>query len=224
MLKFSSIIFFIALLISSCKKYNNNSNDLEGDLYLRGRTFVFSTLIDSSIIAVSGKQVKLGYTRDNTRNYLFNTTADSLGYFLFENLRKDTLYSVFGEYEKDGIKYYARLDTSLSKSIDSSYLIFKPDELNQNGVAYTVVDARGGLISNANICLFTSYIIANDSCAGSTFPLLTNSFGKASRLNVPAGDYIAFIKAKFGNLTLTAKDTIRGLGATGIVRRWITVK
>lgn len=213
----------IASLFYSCKKYNENRNDLSEDLYFRGRSFLSSNLEDSSFRAVGKMQIKIGYKRDNAINFLFAATADSSGYFLFENVKKDTLYSIFSEFEENGIKYSARLDTSLTKSTDSSYLIFKPDELKQNGFSYTVVDKAGGRINGANICVFTSYIIANDSCAGSTYTLTTNHYGKASRLNVPTGDYIAFIKAKFGNLTLTAKDTIVNMQTSGIVRRRITL-
>jgi hypothetical protein len=219
------ILLFITcfFVFFACKKYNDSKDDLSGDLYLRGRVFLFNDVTNFTYKPFSGKEIKIGYAKDSMNNFLMKTTSDSNGYFLFENLKRDERYTVFSEYEEGSAKYFARLDTSLQASADSSRLIFTASA-KQNAVVYIVKDAQGKLVSGTNICMFTSFVVANDSCAGSTFQFVTDSSGVGKKLNIPATDYIVVFNATFGKLTLKARDTINKLGALEIYRKDITVR
>lgn len=226
MKRFYFITILLVLAAAGCKKYNKSPDDLGGDFYLRGRVFLLDNEQESGKIKnVDSLTVKIGYTRDSAINYLFATTTDGEGYFLFENLKKNTAYTLFAEDVQDSIKYTARLDTMLTRSIDSSRLILEAAAPGQNGIIYTVTDANGSVIPNCRICGFSSGVVANDSsCAGSTFSLTTNAFGKASTFNIPASPYFVFFKAGFDSLTLKGTDTITYISESQTVRRTITVK
>lgn len=205
-----------------CDKYKDSGDDLSGELYFRGRAFVANDRFNNEIKALSGKTIRVGYAIDSTINYLFTTTSDSDGYFLFENLKKDQPYIFFGEYEEDGTKLTGRLDTVFSASVDSSRLIFRLSN-QQNGVIYTVSDVSGGYVNNANVCFFTSGVGANEDCLNHSYQTTSNTYGKASIFNIPPSTYHVFFKAKFGTLTLKATDVIT-IGTTGIIRKNIVVQ
>lgn len=222
MKKYIAIILLPACIMA-CKKYNNNRDDINGDLYLRGRIFLVNNITrDNEIKPVSDGIVKIGYSADNI-NYLYNRKADKDGYFLFEYLKKDTKYTAYTEYDLNGVKYVGKTDTSFNTSIDSAKLLIWPSEKKQNGIVYKVIDEKGGIVKNVNICLFTSPVVANDSCSGNTFSVATNEYGKADTLNIPPATYYSFFKAQFGQLILKATDTVV-LPAEGIIRKTIVVK
>ncbi len=217
---------YIALFVTaiSCDKYKSSRDDISQDLYLRGRAFVFDETGTLQVKPIGGKGINIGYSDDNTNNYIFSATSDANGYFLFEHLKKDTKYAIYSEYEDNGIRYNGRFDTSFSKSLDSSYLNYKVSEKKQNGVIYTVKDLTSGLVNNCSICMFANNF-GNTSCNNPTYSLTSNPFGIASKFNMPAGvNYTVYFKATFGTTTLIATDVINNMVSEGIVRKTIIVQ
>lgn len=227
MKRYTALVALMLIAFSGCDKYENTKDDLSGDLYLRGRAFVVDNVQKNGAVRhLSGKTIFIGYSSDNTVNYLFTTRADSLGYFLFENLKPDVSYNVFAEYEENGIKYFGMFDTTLKESLNSSRLFTEVSDRNQNGIIYTVTDAQGGLVKNAQLCLFSFFEAANDSnCVGSTYQLTTNEFGKAGVFNIPSVIYHSYCKASFNNTNFKGQDLMTApLGSNQIYRDTIIVK
>lgn len=223
MKKLLAIFICVTILIVGCKKYNENPDHLSGDLYYRGRAFVANELTVMEAKPLPLKEVKIGYLKDSMKNYLISTRTDSNGYFLFEHLNEKQDYIIFGEFEENGVKYSAQVNTKLIASIDASELIFKVSS-KQNGVIYTVKDKHNGYVPSTTVCFFTSFVAANDTCKGSTYQVTTDSYGRAYKTGMVPGDYVVVFRAEFGNLILKATDTIRGLPTEGFLTKEITVE
>ena len=107
-----------------------------------------------------------------------------------------------------GLQYKAFTTTTLNGNRDTSTLILYADSTVQNGLAITVTDSTNAIIGNCTCCVYNSaYLAQQDSCSGSLFQLVTNTFGKAAAFNIHATTYYTHCQAKFGNIVLKGIDT-----------------
>jgi hypothetical protein len=207
-MKSLSYLLILYILVSSCGK-DRISGDLSGKEYIRGRLFLTDTITQNSIgLPLGKKRITLSYAGStDTLNHLFSTTTDDEGYFLFNNLRGDKLYSLYYE-EKIGQLTYIAKDTvkasTASKVITAQLVLNK-----QNGLYLTVVDAQNNKLNNAQICVFSSPFFYNTgSCDASSFKMTTDDYGRASKFNIPNGIYYIITSKKANDFTFIKKDTI----------------
>ncbi|RYZ27081.1 MAG: hypothetical protein EOO10_13780 [Chitinophagaceae bacterium] len=204
---------FLILLTAAVVLYQCTEKDIEGDFagkeYVRGRLFINDTLTQQSVgVPLAKKKVSLGYADSpDSLNFLFTTTTDEEGYFLFQNLRSDKIYRLYYE-EKVGDVLYIGKDTVQVPSNQKP--LFAEVALNkQSGMQFTVSDPTGGRIKGAKICVFlnaSSYVAG--ACDASNFQLTTDDYGRASKLNISPGTYYILASFSAGTTTLTRKDTV----------------
>ncbi|MDB5251676.1 MAG: hypothetical protein JWP27_845 [Flaviaesturariibacter sp.] len=219
---FSTIAIF-ALALASCKKFKDAPDDLAGDLYLHGRAFLVTEGTATDTTAAPAKTLKINYAGAGRADFLMSTVTDSLGYFTFDNLRKDITYTIWSDYSDSVGAYAGARDVKLTASIDTAR-VFLGMAPGNNAVYYTVLDNTGHPVSGVDVCFFTSPVVANDSCMGSTYHLLTNPLGKTSKTNLPVRDYYVHFRGGFGTLQLRARDTLVTTGTGQIYRRTVTVR
>ncbi|MBL0337018.1 MAG: hypothetical protein IPP73_17320 [Chitinophagaceae bacterium] len=83
---------------------------LAGDEYVRGRLFLLDTFTQQAVgqpLAKKKVTISLASATD-TVNYFLSTETDDNGYFVFQNLKKDTNYIVRYQETVGGVIYSAR--------------------------------------------------------------------------------------------------------------------
>jgi hypothetical protein len=224
MLKYILSAIIAWTILTGCKKYNEAKNDASGDLYLRGRIFYNDNISTNGNIIPLGKiPVKIGYPSDNGINYLYITSADDNGYFIFKHLTAGKEYLIFADSSVSSIRFSGKRNITLPASLDTAALVLEPDQEQQNGLIYTVKDSLGGIIKDCDVCIFSNVFASNDTCLGSTWQIKTNDYGKANKLNIPAGTYISHLRASVLNLRLGITDTI-SISIKGIQRKEVVLK
>ncbi len=228
MKRFFLIIAGLTTLFVACKKYKSLRDDINGNLYIRGRVFRVNNITnkaDTTPIA-SGK-VYLGYYPDSV-NYIYSVSTDANGYFVFNNAVQGKHYLLTVHDTSGGVNYNGKLDFRLDTSLNSQQLYSLPSQFGQNGIVYKVTDATKAPINGCMVCAFTNLqfynqALLNDSCKGASYSLTTNAFGKASQINVPVGSYYLLFVAQAGQIILKADTTIV-VKSEGIFRDSIRVK
>lgn len=202
------LILLTAVILFQCSE-----KDIEGDFagkeYVRGRLFFTDTLTQQSVgVPLAKKKVSLGYADSpDSLNFLFTTTTDDEGYFLFQNLRSDKVYRLYYE-EKIGEVLYTGWDTVQAPS-NQKPLIAEVALNKQSGMHFVVTDPAGGRIKGAKICIFSnasSYTAG--ICDASNFQLTSDDYGRASKVNISPGIYYILASFSAGTTTLTRKDTV----------------
>lgn len=176
-----SCLFFL-----SCSK---QKGDIGGDRIVRGRLFLVDLISGNGTAKpLPGKTIYLAYDSEKDSKYLYTVTTDTAGYFLFENLRKNTRYNF--RYRDSIGGAYVTADSSLQITDDKLdlALIAQPNLQQQNVLVVTCVDANGDPVPNASVCIFNNRTFADSNpCAGSILSLTANAQGKIIRYNVPTG-------------------------------------
>ncbi|MBS1780430.1 MAG: carboxypeptidase regulatory-like domain-containing protein [Bacteroidetes bacterium] len=194
------------LLCVSCKKYSESKDDLSGDDYLRGRVFVADSLKGDFVpVYQAGVMVMVSDNPAGT-DFLYSASTDSSGYFIFKYLKKGQSYSVYAELIIDSVIYYGRL----SKTPDENdiQLVLSPKTIGQSIVSFTVLDPNDQPVQGTNICLYNNMLLSKDtSCVGSIWTGVTNTAGKVSKVNLPAGVYVANFTYAKGQLSYRQSDT-----------------
>ncbi|WP_316846460.1 hypothetical protein [Pedobacter psychrodurus] len=198
--------FYLVLILIGCGKVPQG--DLSGDEQMIGRLFLSEPLINQLADSpLAKKKVTIRYAdAADKENYLFSTTTDAEGYFVFSNLKKDILYTVVYQETIDSILYESR-DNS---SIPTNKLVVTAEmaKNKQNGLIVTVGDASMSPLKDAEICIFTNPLSPGyvaGKCEGSSYTLKTDAKGRAKLFNITSGDYY-FVASKLVNQqTLTGK-------------------
>lgn len=219
------VLISTVLLFTACKKYKElaNTDDLNGKAYYSGQLQYVNNLDSPGIPhALASVHVQL-YKKTEPVNYLFDSTTDNLGYFVFRNL-KDGDYRL----RVNKIIGNAIYDTTREFSIhngqdyaDSAWTL-KPSELRQNGIVFTIRDAFQGYLNGTKIFLYSSSVLAaadinNDGTGSSVQFPLTNGYGKTVMLNIPALPFYV-IKMKTSNNLVKTDILSTGLSQNGILR------
>ncbi|GEP97975.1 carboxypeptidase-like regulatory domain-containing protein [Chitinophaga cymbidii] len=200
----------IFLLVFSTCKDDDMGGDLTGSEYIRGRLFLVDTLTQQATgTPLAKKKINIKYASStDTLNYLFTTTTDDEGYFLFSNLKENTSYRLLYEETVNGILYMA--DSAATAPTDTMRLIARLADSRQNGIHIMTTDINGGVIKDVSICIFNSPSLGytSGSCDGSNYTITSNAAGQAFQFGLPQGKYYLFATAKIKDLTLTVKDTL----------------
>lgn len=208
-------LLYIAILTScfvACKKYSDmkNTNDVVADGVLNGRLFLTDTLTKNLIdVPQSGKRITLRYSNvPDTINYLFETTTDANGYFVFKNLRKDSAYTAKFDEKIDNISYYAIDHNGRTPTYDSIMLFAEPNSTNQNGLIYSVM-LNSNRIKGATVCLFSNNaLFQNGGCEGALYSTTSTELGKAAFMNINPGEYFVRVQFSASGRTFSAHDTV----------------
>ena len=76
------------------------------------------------------------------------------------------------------------------------------------GLQFVVRDVAGGIIKDCEVCLFTSSVLANDSCNGNYVSKSTGTDGKVTFDALPVGNIYSYFKITVGSKVLKANATI----------------
>ena len=218
-------IFFLLLSagIAACKKYNSLRDDINGNLYIRGRLVRvnnITNLSDSSYI--SNETVQLGLYPD-TLNYIFTTTTDANGYFVFNNLTQGNIYMITVNDTSGGLKYNGKDSVQLKTS--RNVLVYSlPSEYGQNGIVYTVNTVDGGAVNGCTVCMFNSLILyqyakSKDSCVNASYNLITNAAGRVSQFNMLPGTYYTLFRDRLNKDTVLRDSDLFTVKTQGIIYR-----
>lgn len=207
-MKQAIILSIFTLLLVQCNK-KDIKGDLSGEEHIRGRLFLNDTLTQQAIgVPLGKKKVNLAYADSpDSLNFLFTTTTDEEGYFLFQNVRADKIYRLYYE-EKIGDVIYVGKDT-VSAPADQKRLFAEVAINKQSGLQFLIIDPVGGRIKGAKICVFSNLSsFKTESCDASNFQLTTDDYGRASKININSGTYYILTSYTASNITFSRKDTI----------------
>ena len=204
------LYFLFALVLCagalSCKKYSEAPDDLHGTGYIRGRVYLADSLTGNfTPVATSGIQLFLSDS-DTGVNFTWKDTSDADGYFLFQHLEDNKKYSLFSENVTGGIIYYQRM--AVSPTTGDLIVILSPKPSGQTGVAFFVADPVGNPVTGATVCLFSNGLVPADTfCTGSVWSDASNTLGRAAKIGLQHGQYIAVIKYNTNNAAYIQRDT-----------------
>lgn len=218
---FLSIFLLALLFMGSCKKSElEKDNDLAGSKHIRGRLFLYDMETrQANGQPIANRKLLMRYTNSaDSNNYLFSTTTDAAGYFIFQNLKENTSYRIFFEDTIGKTLYSVHKDFTAPQ--DSVQLTATLNESKQNGFILSIKDANGtGTIKDAKVCVFTSESLFNGgTCEGSLFTLTSNEQGKAFAFQLPAGTYYLNATITINGVALTARKSIQVTAGKGISR------
>jgi hypothetical protein len=121
------------------------------------------------------------------------------------------IYTTYASIDVNNIHYTA---ISLNDTIKPEGFKYKTLKLqpvpapNPKGITFIVKDEFNGVVEDCQICIFTSKILANDSCAGSTISGNSDRYGKLILSNIPEGDLYIFFSFQKDTAKLKGKCTI----------------
>jgi len=208
----------------SCKKYRDmkDSDVMDGgDLY--GRLFLLDTITQRAVdVPQARKKITISYKGDtDTLNYLYSTTTDDDGHFLFSNLRKDREYIVRYSEMIDGKWYWAADTTSIPNTTFSLVAQLSYDK--QPGILLQTKDEHGKIISGAQVCIFSSSIaFQGNSCDGSIFSEKTGENGVFYKGNIQSSVYYVLTTMTINGVSYSSRDTLDVAGK--VVAREIIIK
>ncbi len=218
-------ILLLAVFGWQCKK-ENVKGDLDGEDYIRGRLFLYDMLTQQ----VNGdplkeKQVTISYASSgDSLNYLFSTTTDKDGYFVFPSLKNGVSYRIRYEERVNNILY--RASEFCSAPNENIRLIATVATSGQNGIHLTTIDSSGTVVNGVKHCFFNSPLISgylNNQCSGNNFELNSDTYGHASKFTIPAATYYINSAVDINGVTWVAKDTLT-VGSSGILFDTVRLK
>lgn len=213
----------LILIIFSCNKFKNFSDDTSGNATIRGRLFIYNPLTGIYDTLPQGKKTILlsDPTKNSVDNYILKTITDSTGYFVFTNLISSKKYQIYYEEKIGNLIFIA--DSSLLPGNDSLYFLAEPSINKNTGIEYFITDTtkQHGPIPGISICVFTSSQLVNDSCKGSAYQLVTDVYGRAYQFNLQPGTYYSVIKSNYYRLLSKKIDTI--VINEGVIKKTISL-
>ncbi len=187
--KITSILFCAIAAIACTKK------EREEDLYIRGRLFLTDTIIlNKTDSPLAGKKVLLSEDNGDTLNYLYSTTTDTDGYFIFDliNDGKNNFVVRFEE-SINGNIYTGKVNTAKGQTN-----VLMPARLNtikQNGFYGRTKDILGGGMPNTTVSIYNSLVLANLNInSGAVETLTTDNTGRFYKTRIAPGTY--YLRAK----------------------------
>lgn len=209
-MKLLFILTSFILVFSVCNKPMPN-DFLAGDEYVRGRLFLLDTFTQQAVgqpLAKKKVTISLAASTD-TVNYFLSTETDDNGYFVFQNLKKDTSYTVRYQETVGGVIYSAR--RTVTAPFDTLRITAEVAQGSQNGLQLTVLDPSGAVVKGAKVCVFNSASIAGyntNGCDGNTYELTTDIAGHTSKYAIPQQKYYFNAKLEVNGIPLFAKDSV----------------
>ncbi|KYP15352.1 hypothetical protein [Flavihumibacter sp. CACIAM 22H1] len=218
---------FTTLLLSLLAFACNKSAEKDR-LYLRGRLFLLDTVTNSiRYQPLASKKITLTNLSSDSLNYLYFTSTDEEGYFIF-NLLADNKDDVFYLRYEDSISGYRYLGKATSKhGNDSIRMVATLDTSNLNGFIMLVKDSLNpaGNIPTATVAIYNSRLLAelNDP-VGAVETITADNTGKAIRFKLPAGNYFLNAQKQVGAMVLHRIAKPVTLSAGVIIRDTIQVR
>lgn len=229
---FICLIFFTVL--ASCRQ---TRDDVSGSSNMAGKVYLLNPYDSFPPQVRSGQMVLLRRRSDSTSaSYMFSTTTDPEGVFIFNYLYSDSTYKLHVE-----TRHTTRWDNDILYTTDSStrpkpgiQLTMQPDTITQNGLFVicqdTVTVGPPGIIPGDSIFIYESSVLAReDSDAivgdGASSRIVANMAGKALKMNLPF-DRPLYINSActYGGKRYTSKLSSRTLRKTGIDTIWVRLE
>lgn len=206
------------VLFVACKKENRQ---VIMDKSIAGRLmYVPAGEVGNTPRPLAARQVKIAASPSDTLNFLFQTTTDKDGYFVWSSLRAAP-YLLFFDDVIDGVKYSAV--RNIEAGNDSIVLMARPDSIRQNGLRVIVTDPSGGRVNGASLCFFNNATAASaDTCIGSLFSLTANAEGIALGYKLSAGVYYTIASAVIGGKYHKGRGIVT-VSANGVTQSSLTL-
>lgn len=200
MKKIALFILFLCA-IYSCKK---KKDDFYGEGRFSGLLVYYSPYAGDIIPRpLAGRKVFLSYHPSDTLNYIYSATTNSDGYFVFTNVRKDTLYDLFFADTIGGQPFKAVLSGVAADK--DTLLIATPDNEKQNGLSVVATDPAGTKLEKVKILAYTGRdVYLADSTAGTNTSAVlsfeTNKYGYDVKYGIAAIKYYLVAQKQTGSL------------------------
>lgn len=155
---------------------------------------------------IEGLELTLKVTGEES--YIYKKKTDVGGQVVFTLLKDGLEYTVFANYEKNGIPYSGEIriiaGVDLEKSLE---LEAKTNEFNI--VSIKCVDVNQAPVPDVDVCLFLSEFLADSAdCNASTYSGVSNNFGKVNWFGVQANNYFIGIQDTVAGFVINHKSSI----------------
>ena len=121
-------------------------------------------------------------------------------------------YFIKGTIKIGEIDYLVKKSITVNNHIKFDTLKLEKVVPNLVGFQYLVFDATGTKVSGVNLCIFTSRVVFNSkNCSGSTYQIITDSKGIASKYGLDPGKYFVYsyiVADSLTNLTYENLDSV----------------
>lgn len=169
------------------------------------RDFSGNLLKDASVCVFTSDN-NIGYLTGKCEGNIFKLTTNSAGKANQFGLAAGSYY-LLATITIDGVLLTSRTKVDIGNSIvEVKMQVQKP-----RGINLTVTDYNGGLLKDAEVCLFnsaTSRAYEEGLCDGSLYKLTTDPTGTARFSGIPAGTYYALVNATQLLMPLQGKQVI----------------
>lgn len=202
-------IILIFAIIAGCSKFRDmkETDDLKDGAYIRGRLFLVDSLTQTGPASPLGnKKLTISYAdSQDTLNYLYETTTSADGYFTFPNLRTDKVYRIRYQEKLGGILFSADQNATTA---DTVRLFARVALTGQTGIHLVLNDSTGP-VRGGTICVFaSSFQFNSNNCSQATYSLVTDTFGRASKFNIPPGKYYFYSTLTVNNQAYDVRDSM----------------
>lgn len=203
-------VLLVFAVVAGCSKFRDmkDNDDFKDGAYIRGRLFLVDSLTQNGVASPLGnKKLTISYAdAQDTLNYLYETTTSADGYFTFPNLRTDKTYRIrYQETLNNGIFFSADQNATTADTVR----LFARVALTKQAGFHLVLSDSTGPIKSDTICVFTSSFQFNsNNCAQATYSLITDTFGRAYKFNIPPGKYYFYSTLSVNNQAYEVKDSL----------------
>lgn len=193
-------ILLLSIIALGCGK-----GDLGGTDTVSGTVYWNQYLANQTApVPLTGLTLYLQYTsKPVSAGYLYTTTTDSTGHYIFTNLDGKKHYSIYAIMDSLGIQYTDSVPVNINSTAENLTLQYSPTGIT--GFNLTVDDASPAPIGSLEVWVFSSSVIANQLYAsagsplsnsndsiGAIFSLITDSKGNALASNIPPATYYIY--------------------------------
>jgi hypothetical protein len=144
-------------------------------------------------------------------NSIASQKTDALGNTLFKDLQSAKYYFIVNEI-LDGKEFHAYGEVNHTKDSVTRVTLLaknKPD-LPPKGLQVIVVDSLSTPLTNVNVCLFTSKVLAEKrECVGHILTQKTDAFGKTLFQKLPTATYYLVVNERINGRQFNALDTAK---------------
>lgn len=184
------------IILSSCNRYKGiQDHQIYGYAYIKDSLDIQPQKPFNGIIYLN--------RGNDTTNYLFQTSADSVGKFSFQSMGKQQAV-IYSRFIKNGTEYVGQIKLDESNSSAIQKLIITP--LYNSGISLAF--AKNGLIPKFPFRFYTSKLAATvDSIKFATINDKTDKNGYFIRYNLVAGKYYVVAKEVIGGYSYNVLDS-----------------
>lgn len=194
------LLFSCLAFLSGCVK----EAPLGGNSYIYGKLSYQNNLLENSEEQIlKNRLVYLSAADGDSLNYYYHTLTDSLGYFMFNGLKKGDRYLIFFNDTIKGNRYTAYL--TLNPNDHTNILKAAINSKAATGVRLRVTDEESNLLSGVSLYLYRSRVLAESKDPkGSIYQLSSNTNGEALQVNMAIGNW--YVYANFQSDSLRLQD------------------